>query len=100
MARELPELIVVTGGSVLALWLYVRFGDRRPRSMRGAIVHALFALAALGAAQLVTQLVLGPAKSHSEGVVGLLVILLPAITYAFLATLYVFEHLQRRLYAR
>ena len=100
VARELPELIVVTGGSVLALWLYVRLVDRRPRSMKGAIVQALFALAALSAAPLVMELVLGQAKSHSEGVVGLLVILLPAITYAFLATLYLFEHLQRRLYAR
>jgi uncharacterized membrane protein len=100
VARELPVLIVVSGGSVLALWLYVRLGGRRPRSMQGAIVHALLALAALGSVPLVMELFLGRGRSHNEEVVGLLVILLPAITYAFLATLYVFEHLQRRLYAR
>jgi hypothetical protein len=43
---------------------------------------------------------LGAGMSHNEALVGLLGMLLPAITYTFLATLYVFEHLQRRLYAR
>ena len=98
--RELPVLIVVAGGSVLALWLYVRLGNRRPHSMKGAIVHALFALAALSSVPLVMGQLLGAGMSHNEGIVGLLGILLPAITYTFLATLYVFEHLQRRLYAR
>jgi hypothetical protein len=100
VARELPVSIVVAGGSVLALWLYVRLGERRPRSMKGAVVHALLALAALSSTSLVMGQLLGTGVSHTERLVGLLVILLPAITYAFLATLYVFEHLQRRLYAR
>lgn len=100
MAREVPVLIVVTGGGVLALWIYVRLGEQRPHSMKGAIAHALFALAALSAVPLVMELLLGRTQSHNEGVFGLLVVLLPASTYAFLATLYVFEHLQRRLYAR
>ena len=100
MARELPVSIIVAGGSVLALWLYVRLGERRPRSMKGAVVHALLALAALSSTSLVLGQLLAPGVSHTERLVGLLVILLPATTYAFLATLYVFEHLQRRLYAR
>ena len=93
-------LIVVAGGSVLALWLYVRLGERRPRSMKIATVHVLFALAAMSAVPLVMDQLLGTALSHGERLVGLLGILLPAITYTFLATLYIFEQLQRRLYAR
>jgi hypothetical protein len=100
VGRELPVLIVISGGSVLALWLYVRLGDRRPRSMKAAIVHGLFAVAALSAVPLVMGELLGTSISHNEALGGLLGILLPAITYTFLATLYFFEHLQRRLYAR
>lgn len=100
VARELPVLVVVAGGSVLALWLYVRLGERRPRSMRGVLIHSLLALAALGSVPLVMGGLLGEGLSHDQALFALLVIFLPVITYAFLATLYLLEQLQRRLYAR
>lgn len=100
MGRELPVLVVTVGGSLLALWLYVRLGERRPRSMKWAIVHAVIALAALSSTPFVMVQLLGKGMSHDQALVALLGIVLPAITYTFLATLYVFEHLQRRLYAR
>jgi hypothetical protein len=100
VGRELPVLLVTTGGSLLALWLYVRLGERRPQSLKGAIVHCVIALAALSATPIVMAQLLGTGMSHDQALVGLLGILLPAITYTFLATLYLFEHLQRLLYAR
>jgi hypothetical protein len=100
MGRELPVLIVVAGASVLALWLYVRLGDRRPRSLKRAIVQVLVALAALSAAPPLMAWVLGEPISRGQALVALLVIFLPAMTYTFLAVLHFFEHLQRRLYLR
>lgn len=100
MPRELPVLLVTIGGSLLALWLYVRLGGRKPRSLKGAIVHCVIALAALSAAPILMAQILGRGMSHDEALFGLLFIVLPAITYTFLASLYLFEHLQRRLYAR
>ena len=100
VARELPVLIVVAGGSVLALWLYVRLGERRPRSMRQVLVHSLLALAAVGSVPLVLGGVVGESVTHDQALVALLGVVLPAFTYAFLATLYLLEQLQRRLYAR
>jgi hypothetical protein len=97
---EAPVLVVTLGGSLLALWLYVRLGERRPRSLKGAIIHCVIALSALSAAPILMAQLLGRGMSHDQALVGLLGILLPAITYTFLATLYLFEHLQRRLYDR
>jgi hypothetical protein len=92
--------IAVSGASLLALWLYVRLGNRRPRSLRGSIVQVLLALGALAVAPLVMEALLDAGRSDGRALVALLVVFLPAMTYTFLAVLYFFEHLQRRLFLR
>jgi hypothetical protein len=99
MGRELAVLIVAAGGSVLALWLYVRLGDRRPRSLRRAVAHTLVAVVALEGVSPAIGIVFGEDPSHRSAIAALMGIFLPAMTYVFLASLYVIEQLQRRLYA-
>ena len=98
--QGLPVLIAVAGAGLLALWLYVRFGSRRPRSLRRAGVQVVLGLVALAVAPVVMTQLLGDPISHRGALLALLGIFLPAMTYTFLAVLYFFEHLQRRLYLR
>jgi hypothetical protein len=99
MARGLPVLIMTAGASVLALWLWVRLGELRPHSLRSALVHAVLAVAALNGVSFAMGSVVGEDPSRGAAMVGLLAMFLPAMTYAFLASLYVLEQIQRRLYA-
>jgi hypothetical protein len=100
VGRESTVLIVTSGGAVLALWLHVRLGERRPRSLRAAVVHAILAGALLGVLPQLLDVLIGEEPSHRADVAALLGIFLPIMTYMFLASLYVIEQLQRRLYAR
>lgn len=100
MGREFPVLVMTIGGSVLALWLYVRLGERRPRSLGAAIVHAVIAGVLLGCAPPAMSIVVGDEPSHRAALAALLGLFLPAVTYTFLASMYVLEQVQRRLYAR
>ena len=99
MARGLPVFVVTAGASVLALWLWVRLGDRRPQTLRHAFVHAVVAVVALNGVSFAVGSVVGEDPSRRAAMVGLLGMFLPALTYAFLASLYVLEQIQRRLYA-
>ena len=100
MGPEASVLGITAGGGVLALWLYVRCVARRPRTMRGAVAHAVAAATALSLMPPVIGAIIGDEPSVPEGVATLVGMLLPALTYMFLASLYVMEHLQRRLYTR
>jgi hypothetical protein len=78
---------IAAGAAALAVWSYLRWPALAPSTFGGAIVHGLLAL---GALQLV-GLGLGVVADRSGEAVGLalLVLVLPALTYAFLAALWV-----------
>jgi hypothetical protein len=98
-----PALLVhclVAGGSFLALWLYVRLGARRPRSRRSLGAHIVLAGIGLVVTPLAVGAIVGPDPSPGSAGIALFAVFLPAMTYAFLAALFLIEHLQRSLYAR
>jgi hypothetical protein len=91
---------MAAGASVLALWVFVRLGDRRPRSLRHVIVHLVIAVLLISAAPVVMERVVRAGESPETAAAGLFGVFLPAMTYVFLAALYLLEQLQRALYAR
>jgi hypothetical protein len=80
-------LPLALGAALLALWSYVRWPDVAPKSFGRAIV---FVLLAFGLLQLGT-LPLDAAVGASPGLVvlALLGVILPVLTFAFLAALWV-----------
>lgn len=95
-----PSLLVhaiVVGASLLGLWVYVRLGERRPRSFWP---HVVAALAALVLAPYVIGWIVGHGDSAPKAAAGLFGVFLPTMTYVFLAALFVFERLQRAMYMR
>ena len=80
-------LAFTIGTAGLALWSYVRWPDAAPRSMRGAIVRAALAILLLQ----VGGTLLGAGVEAVPGVasVGVVVlVVLPVLTYAFLASIW------------
>jgi hypothetical protein len=78
---------ITSGGAALAIWSYLRWPAAAPSTFGGAIVHAVLAF---GTLQVVGS-GLGIVADRSEHAVGLalIVLVVPALTYAFLATLWV-----------
>jgi hypothetical protein len=86
-------ILFTFGAAVLALWAIIRFPERGPRSVVRSFVHLLVAF---GLASLVPrgiEFVNGLDLGNSVLVATLLVIL-PALLYMFLATLWLFRALQ------
>jgi hypothetical protein len=98
-----PVLLVhalVLGGSLLALWVYVRLGERRPNSLKLAFGHVIVACLALTLVPTMFGWVAGDGESARALAVGLFGVLLPVMTYTFVSALLLFEQLQRALHGR
>lgn len=81
-------LVAISGGAaVLALWSYVRWPGAAPGSIRGAVVRVLvaFALLQVGLAPL------GAAGDSSLvlGVLAVVGVVVPLLTFAFLTALWI-----------
>jgi hypothetical protein len=89
---------VTVAGALLALWVYVRLGARRPASLTHVMVH-------VGVAIVVVTVLHGTVDFESAGNSGrgtavLFGFFLPAMTYAFLSALYLLEQLHKSLSLR
>lgn len=91
---------MAAGSSLLALWVFVRLGERRPRSLRLVVVHLVIASVLLSISPLVMERFVGAGESSGAAALGLFGVFLPAMTYVFLAALYLLDQLQRVLHAR
>jgi hypothetical protein len=80
-------LIAMTvGTALLALWSYVRWPGAAPASMKGALVRVALAFVLL---QVVAAgLTFGVAAAPSLAILFLVAAVLPALTYAFLASIW------------
>jgi hypothetical protein len=86
-------ILFTLGAAVLAAWAIIRFPERGPRSLARSFVHLVIAF---GLAALVPHgigFVQGLELGNSVLVAALLVIL-PALLYMFLATLWLLRALQ------
>jgi hypothetical protein len=88
----------VLGAANLALWLEVRFGGRRKRAGRVLIGHLVASFALLN---VMPYLVESLAESGSaRAAIVLFGLLLPALVYTFLASLWLLTYLRDMLVAR
>jgi hypothetical protein len=78
---------IAGGAAVLAVWSFLRWPALAPRTFGGAIVHGMVAF---GALQLVGSGVEIVADRSGEAIgLAVIVLVVLALTYAFLATLWV-----------
>ena len=84
----LPTLIaaLAIGAALLALWCFVRWPRLAPATARGAVLHAILAFGAMQLAA--TGLGVAAETSLNGAVLALIALVVPALTYAFLAALW------------
>ena len=78
---------IAVGAALLAVWSFVRWPAAAPNTLTGAILHAILAFGGLQLA----AIGLGRAaiSSAQAAELALILVVLPALTYAFLAALWV-----------
>jgi hypothetical protein len=84
-------LLVAIGMALNAIWVHVRFPSLAPETLRAAIVHMILALATLELVPIAMRL--GQA-SDQHLMIALVGVAFPALTYIFLASLWLFRLLQ------
>jgi len=89
-------VLFTIGAALLALWTVARFPDRGPRGIARTFVHVVIAFAIAAFVPPAIQLANGLAGT-SRMLVATLLIVLPAMLYMFLATLWLFRALQERV---
>jgi hypothetical protein len=75
------------GAALLALWSFVRWPQAAPRTLAKAILHGLFAFASLQLAVVALDWV--PTLPDDAAPLAAVAAIVPALTYAFLAGLWV-----------
>lgn len=78
---------IAVGAALLAAWSFVRWPGVAPSTFGGAILHAVLAFAGLQLAA--TGLGRAASSSDAAAELALIAVVLPALTYAFLAALWV-----------
>lgn len=84
----LPALIaaISVGGALLALWSYIRWPQAAPKTFRTALLHGIMAF---GGLQLgATGLGVAVDTSAQAAALAVVAVVVPALTYAFLAALW------------
>jgi hypothetical protein len=84
-------MLVAIGMALNAIWVHARFPSLAPETLRAAIVHIVVALASLELVPIALGLAAG---SDQRLVIALVGVAFPAITYIFLASLWLFRIFQ------
>jgi ABC-type branched-subunit amino acid transport system permease subunit len=90
MAVPVFVLSVFVAAAALALWLDVRLGEKGPTNLSHILLHAIGAMLALRAAREVVGAMDGP----TPFMVVLIAILMPALMYVFLTSLWMLKMLR------
>ena len=86
-------LALTAGGFVLASWVDARLGDSRPDTPKQRMGHVVAGLVLLEASVGALYLVQAAGVPHSVFMVAVLVLFLPALTYALLTGLWLLRML-------
>ena len=90
MPIELFVLAVALGAALLAAWTYVRFPAWAPQRLGRTVVHVAIAFVLL---QLAPSITSSPVAAFAS----IFLLLLPALVYAFLCTLWLLKFAQQAL---
>ena len=88
MSNTTFMLVLAGGAGVLALWLHVRFPALAPERLGRSLLHAGLAFGVLQ---------LAPHVGWAGAFLGLFLIVLPAVVYALLCSIWVLKHFQTAL---
>jgi len=94
MSAQTFVLLVACASALLAVWLYVRFERRAPGDLVRGIVHLTVAFGAMWLGVPALRLAIANGIDPGLALVG---IVLPALTYVLLATLWMLRLVQQML---
>ena len=92
MDKHYFALALFVGAAFLAVWCYVRLETRAPTSLSRVILHTLVAMLALRIASMAVNR--GVGEDVVQTLLILFALLLPALVYVFLASLWVLTTLR------
>ena len=92
-------LFLCTGAAVLALWLVVRFPERGPDDVTKALLHVALSVLVLQLLVPAIHLVGGTGVPGAQLIVSFGIVL-PGLTYVFLAAAWMIKAAQSRLQGR
>jgi hypothetical protein len=84
-------ILVALGMALNAIWVHVRFPSLAPQTLRAAVLHMIAALATLELVPIAMRL---GQTSDPQLMIALVGVAFPALTYIFLASLWLFRLLQ------
>ncbi len=91
------HVALVLGAAALALWTYVRVADRAPSGWWTIVGHVLLSVALAHTLVPTAITALGGLETPAAGVVAVVAVALPGVTYIFLASLWLLAVLGRLL---
>ena len=89
-------LVYALGAGVLAMWVEARFGRFTPESLKARFFHLALALAFVQLTVPVLRLVIGDGESVSHALFGLVYVLLPALVYSCLTSIWLLKLVAER----
>lgn len=92
MDKHYFVLALFVGAAFLAAWCYVRLESRTPRSMSRVVLHTVVAMLVLRIASMAVNR--GVGDDATQTMLILFVVMLPALVYVFLASLWVLTMLR------
>jgi hypothetical protein len=93
MNVSIVSIELLVGAAILAGWFEARIGERRPASLSHRIGHAAAAFVLLQASSAALAHLLHEGASRGTSTALLFVLFLPALTYAFVAGLWLLRTL-------
>ncbi len=99
MTVQQLTLAVTVGAGAIAVWLDVRLGPRSPRTLRTALTNLGVSLCGLNLIPLLLTALVDDSSPASK-IVGVLVIVLPLLTYVFLSSIWLIKQFHSALRLR
>jgi hypothetical protein len=93
-------LAVAIGAGAIALWLDVRFKERGPQTVLRTLAHVAVSLLCLQISPALVVLVVAAGESPARKMVAIFAVLLPALSYAWLSSIWLLKLLQRAAHMR
>jgi hypothetical protein len=93
-------LAVALGAAALAMWLDVRLEPRTPRTVTWTLAHTAGSLMALQALPGLLVLVVAGGDSPARKIGAVMLVLLPVLTYCWLAAIWLLKLVQRAAHMR
>ena len=93
-------LAVAVGAGAIALWLDVRFKERSPQTAMRTFAHLAVSLLFLQLSPALVVLVVAAGESPARKMVAIFAVLLPALSYVWLSSIWLIKLLQRSAHMR